>query len=456
MARPLLTMTTMFGVARGHDVSLEQPRTLLEQLAADEQRTWPELTEQFKQHARELHRESGEPTATLSWEHLQRIAAGKVSHPHPSTARVLQRQFGRPIGELLGPPEQWRHTPCTGGQDSTPDARQATLVGRRDQSEASAGEREQAESLRQGLDDLLSSGAMAEASLDDWERIVISHGRATRDRPAGILLDDLSADLVELRTAIERHRSVSALRRLTRVAAHMSGLMCLTFCKLDNRSSFRKWARTARLAANEAGDTVTLSWVLAQEAYGHYYSGDLREAIDIAQHAQHIVSLSPCVGSALAAALEARAHATIGNHTETQAALNNAERVLSHLKGDQLSPSAFGYNEAQLRFHEGNAYTHLRDVRAAFKAQDRALQICAPGDYTDWSMTRLDRASCLANSGDAADGITYAIETLTNLTESQRQGIIAARAREVVNDLPRAQKGLPVARDLRDLLMITS
>jgi len=57
----------------------------------------------------------------------------------------------------------------------------------------------------------------------------------------------------------------------------MSGLMCLTFCKLDDRSSFRKWARTARLAAKEAGDPLTISWVLAQESYGHYYSGDLQE-----------------------------------------------------------------------------------------------------------------------------------------------------------------------------------
>ena len=51
--------------------------------------------------------------------------------------------------------------------------------------------------------------------------------------------------------------------------------MCLIFCILDDRPSFRGWARTARIAGNEAGDPETLSWILAQEAHGHYYSGDI-------------------------------------------------------------------------------------------------------------------------------------------------------------------------------------
>jgi hypothetical protein len=135
---------------------------------------------------------------------------------------------------------------------------------------------------------------------------------------------------------------------------------------------------------------VTHSWILAQEAYGHYYSGDLLEAVDVA------------------------------------------------------------------RFHEGNAYTHLHDVPAALKAQDRALELCAPGDYTDRAMTRLDRARCLTDTGDMSAALAYATETLTTLTERQRQGIITLRGYEVLNGLPKVQKVLSAARDLRDLLMFTT
>lgn len=85
-------------------MSLEQPRTLLEQLIAQDQRPWPEVEEEFLRHARAFHRETGERMVSRSWRHLQRIAAGEVARPQAATRRVLERQYGRPIAELLGPP----------------------------------------------------------------------------------------------------------------------------------------------------------------------------------------------------------------------------------------------------------------------------------------------------------------------------------------------------------------
>ena len=310
--------------------------------------------------------------------------------------------------------------------------------------------------IRRGLDDTLSEGAMAQAALDDWERMVIRYGRATRDQPAGALLNGISADLTELKLTLRRYRSASALRQLTRIAAQMAGLMGLTFIKLGDHRSFRQWARTARLAASEAGDPVTHSWVLAQESYGHYYSSDFREAAEVACHAQDIVRTSPCVGAALAAALEGRAQAAMGHRQTTRAALARAEDILSHLRGDELAPSAFGYNEGQLRFHEGSAYTTLRDVRPAFRAQARALELCYPGYYTDWALTRLDRAVCLAYDGDMSAALSYAMETFAGLTESQRWGIITLRGYDLLESLPAQRDALDGARDFRELLMLTT
>lgn len=315
---------------------------------------------------------------------------------------------------------------------------------------------DQAEILRRGLNDALTRGGLDQASIDDWERTVLRYGRATRDRPSGLLLADLTADLAEVQRILEGCRTATALRRLARVIAQMSGLMLLTLVKLDERPGFRRWARTARIAAIEAGDPVTLSWVLAQEAYGHYYSGDLMEAIGVAEEAQAVAGRSACVGVPLAAALAARAHAALGNGRETRGALLRAEDELARLDAPALEPSAFGYNEAQLRFHEGNAYTHLHDSPAAFRAQERALELCAPGDYTDWAMTRLDRASCLAYDGDVSGAMTYAVETLTGLTGEQRQGIIIGRGQELVAALPAAERVLPAARELHELLTESS
>ena len=109
-----------------------------------------------------------------------------------------------------------------------------------------------------------------------------------------------------------------------------------------------------------------------------------------------------CVGVPLAAALEARALGVLGAARDARAALDRAEVAVSNLEPEALVPSAFGYNEAQLRFHEGNTLTHLRDTRAAWTAQDQALALYPERDYLDRSLVELDRATCLAHDGDVA------------------------------------------------------
>lgn len=370
----------------------------------------------------------------------------------PYLAAKLDRALGAD-GEITAAAESGVVV-AQSGPPSVPDEWRRSDKGREHPPQYVSGEAlsDPVESLRQHMNDMFSRGAMTDTVLDDWERTAIRYARATRDRPALVLIGDLTRDLEELNGLLNRPLSVSAMRRLTRVAAQMSGLMCLAFCIMDDRPAFRRWARTARLAGREAGDPETLSWILAQEAHGHYYSGDVLEAVDVARHGYEVVSV-PCSGAALAAALEARAQATLGRDKEARDALKRAEDVLSHLEGDVLIPSAFGYNEASFRFHQGNAYTHLRDVKSAFKAQDRALELCGPDNYADWAMTRLDRAQCLIYANEIPDGLRHATETITSLTGPKRQGIISLRAKAIIEALPQKARSLPAARDMGELLM---
>jgi tetratricopeptide (TPR) repeat protein len=331
-----------------------------------------------------------------------------------------------------------------------------TAAGTEDQRGGSPAEPNSIEGLRRGLHDTFTKGALAEASLDDWEGVVTRYAWASRRQSPSSLLVDLTGDLAELMRSVERHRSASALPRLARVAANMSGLVCLTLCKLDDRPALRRWARTARLAAGESGDPATQSWVLAQEAYGHYYCSDFREAVDVARHAQSIAGGAACVGGVLAAALEARAHAAMDDHARTRESLSRAESILGRLGSDQLNPSAFGYTEAQLRFHEESAYTHLGDRERAFVAQDRALELCVPGDYMDWAMIRLDRARCLTDQGDVSEALTYATGTVLNLTEAQRTGIVTLRGRGLVEAMSEGRRWSAAVEEFRELVMSAS
>ncbi len=208
------------------------------------------------------------------------------------------------------------------------------------------------------------------------------------------------------------------------------------------------------VAATEADDLETLAWVLAHEAYGHYYSGGLAEAINVAQAAQAVAGDATCVGAVLAVALEARAYAALGRHRETREALDRAGAMLACLDAGLLVASAFGYSEAQLRFHEGNASTHLRDVRAAWTAQERALELCPPADYTDRTLIQLDRAHCLMHDGGPAAVMASMLETLTAMPDEQRQGLITLRAHDVLRAVPLRHRELAPVREVRDLLML--
>jgi hypothetical protein len=72
----------------------------------------------------------------------------------------------------------------------------------------------------------------------------------------------------------------------------------------------------------------------------------------------------------------------------------------------------------------------------------------------DRAFTQLDRAVCLARDGDPAAATSHALDTLLSLTDEQREGIIAGRAQQLVQSLPRQLQALSPAQEICDLLML--
>ena len=75
------------------------------------------------------------------------------------------------------------------------------------------------ETLRRDLDRVLGYGVPSEVVVDDGEQLAQRYGSATRDRPAALLLADLSDDLGQLQAtsprSIEHHMRCSALHLTT-------------------------------------------------------------------------------------------------------------------------------------------------------------------------------------------------------------------------------------------------
>ncbi|WP_199239286.1 hypothetical protein [Streptomyces sp. ICBB 8177] len=139
---------------------------------------------------------------------------------------------------------------------------------------------------------------------------------------------------------------------------------------------------------------------------------------------------------------EARAHATLGRTQETRLALESAEQALARLDQSEHGASAFAYSESQLRFHSGNAWTHLGHTGRAREEHDRALELYPVEDFTDRSLIVLDQAMCLAMDGDVPAAAVHATETIVNLPAEHRSALIIYRAREFAARVPEARRAV--------------
>jgi len=310
----------------------------------------------------------------------------------------------------------------------------------------------QADALQQGLHEALAAGPLTDSSLDEIAYTVARHGRATRYRSERELLPELLADFQDLRLLLTHRQPAPTRKQLTIAVAQMSGLMALTLLKLGD-SRARAWWRTGRQAAAAAEDRATLSWMYAQEAYQLYYGHDLEGAVELAVRAQQLAGGLPCVGDALAAPLEARAHALLGRREDTTRALAAAEVALERLPVEDRIGSAFGYSEASLRFHSGNALTHLGETAHAGEQQARALELYPVSDRTDRALIRLDQAMCLAADGDPAAAAQHATSTIVDLPPANRSALIIYRANDVAATVPEA-RAVPEVRVLREVLAL--
>jgi len=79
--------------------SSQDPRTVLEYLLHQQDRTYEEIVREFDKMARRLD----ERGVSISPRHLRRLAAGERVGTTPATRRLLQAFFNMPISDLLKP-----------------------------------------------------------------------------------------------------------------------------------------------------------------------------------------------------------------------------------------------------------------------------------------------------------------------------------------------------------------
>ncbi|WP_424217794.1 helix-turn-helix domain-containing protein (plasmid) [Streptomyces sp. BI20] len=281
---------------------------------------------------------------------------------------------------------------------------------------------------------------------------------AARDRIDAALDPDQAGDLAYLEAAFERHRggyngrapdTVLAemehdlllldelLRRphpardrtdLARTTAGIAGLVAIVQHDRGDQPAAHGWFTTARRAAVEAGDRRMSAWILARHAMLGLNYGAPEQAARLAAQARAEAGTTPNGAAALAAAVTARALATLHDTAGARRAVADAEFLAEHLDGPEAADTWFGYPEQKHHVHLSQAHTLLADTRAAHHAQHAALALTTSPSVMTRALIAMDTATCLHIDGDPTTAAHTAVDILHRLPTAYRTGLVRTRA----------------------------
>lgn len=264
---------------------------------------------------------------------------------------------------------------------------------------------------------------------------------------------NLAHDLGELRTLTDQRLPTAQRRALCHSTARMAGLLATTLVNLNEYREARSWFHTAQLAALESEEIPIQGWILVRHAVSSLYWGDPAGALERSTQALRLTQESPCVATAWAPAVQARALALHGQVDAVRAALERADACFQRLEALVYEQDAYGYTSAQLNFYRSNALTGIAATREAYEAQRVALAAYPEGAYLDPSLVRLDQACCLLQDREPEEAARLVYRVLAGLPSDHRSPIVMQRVRIFHRSIPGRHLALPEVRELQDAIL---
>jgi transcriptional regulator with XRE-family HTH domain len=312
------------------------------------------------------------------------------------------------------------------------------------------------EAARRGLNEAFPSGHDADVS--EWNAIAWDYGETYAATAPADLLKTLLVDFAGLQEAFQRFQRETQQNELYRVSALLAGFIAQTAGNLGQRNESRRWWRTARHAADRAGDSFSPLWVRAREithAMEERPAGTVLSLIDEAAPfkagAPAEVVLELLAGKVQTLAIAGRAP--------------DAENALAQLH-ERFTASPFaGYNgsmlawgEERLRNTEIFTYSRLGDYKRLESAQKAASALYKydPSNLRWPAANELCKAFCLIRNGDVREGTNHARMVIEELPLTQRAPYIYAKAQGALTAVPQSGRNLPAVKEYREWLNAAS
>ncbi|GGK71782.1 hypothetical protein Sme01_08910 [Sphaerisporangium melleum] len=348
--------------------------------------------------------------------------------PQADHCRVLERMFpGRTVAELLAPYDP-------GGNGSgvapTPSTPREAATNRREVFHLGATTMALGltDSLWRGpdlLEQALDASSVSEARVLHLEAEVDRLGRTV---PPPAVLPEALIHLASVRELLKNRHPVEAQRRLTRVGAKLAIVVGeIMFCA-NHFPLARRWYATATRAPDEAGDRHLADLALASTALIPTYAGDPRAALALVlPRLEHAVAATPAI--AWMWGFAALAHASLGDRSAFERAINRSRYTLDRCAEDMLQPGVLSFQPERQMFYEARGRSDLGDVPGTADAMTRALALYKAEDSNDPALVRLAYASVLAKAGEIEEACHFATAAV-HATQSAPSITVVVRAHE--------------------------
>jgi hypothetical protein len=293
-----------------------------------------------------------------------------------------------------------------------------------------------------------ASGIMAGSMLESLEReldlvhIALDRGTASEERiaylesaaedlgiqialpgqpvaPAALVKPTFTA-LRSVRVLLEQRQPTGQQVRLVRVTAMVSQVVGEIWFSANQFGKARDWYLAADKAASDAGDRYLQDIALGGQAYLPLYSDDPRGVLTLVGSRLE-GRPTPSAATAWLWGLKARAHATLSEPDEFARSIGSARQALANSRPELVRPGIFSILPAKLDFYEATGAVALGKPTIALSAADRAL--LSDLTTTNRTLTRLARASALAQSSEVDEACQVATATLLDATTCYSQSV---------------------------------
>jgi hypothetical protein len=301
----------------------------------------------------------------------------------------------------------------------------------------------------------LEASAVGQAALDALEQAVGEFARSYPSTAPTILARPVLEHFRDVARLLEGPLPVARRQRLAVVAGHLAGLAGSLAFDLRDEGKALAYFKVAVQATDDAGSPDLAAWALATRSLIPTYTGDPAAALRLLQEARDRARghVSP---SRLAwlAALEARAHAGLGDAAASLAALNRADRAIERAEPEGGRFANDFLDRPRLAGFRGTSHLLLGQPKPAQAALADVLALRDPADVKGRSLARLDLAQAHVQDR-AIEEACAAVAAALAIRREDRVGPILRRARQVRASLEPWRDDQPVKEldeQLRPLL----